>query len=171
MNGAPPPWAGELMARVERAPDEKITAKEMMGMGVTPERARRWFMEHYGMTFAEWQRGKRLAEAFTQIRNGDPLDDVVFANGYESHSGFREAFSKTFGAPPMKARENEYIAVEFIETPLGPILAAAVRGGHLFCRIFRPTPAGIQLQADSRNDLGCQFCQRRTMLWNTYVPN
>ena len=92
------------MERVERAPDEKITAKEMLGMGVTPERARRWFTDHYGMTFAQWKRGKRLAEAFTQIRNGDSLDNVVFANGYESHSGFREAFSRTFGAPPMQAR-------------------------------------------------------------------
>lgn len=132
VNGAPPLWAGELLARLERAPDEKITAKELVGMGVTPERARRWFMEHYGMTFAEWQRGKRLAEAFTQIRNGDSLDEVVFANGYESHSGFREAFSRTFGAPPKKARENEYIAVSLIETPLGPIQAAAVGGGICF---------------------------------------
>ena len=104
VNGTPPGWATKLMRRMDRAPDEKITAREMQAVGVTPERAWRWFLEHYGMTFAEWQRGKRLAEAFTQIRNGEPLDDVVFANGYESHSGFRDAFSKTFGAPPMKSR-------------------------------------------------------------------
>lgn len=137
VNGAPPPWANELMQRVERAPDEKITAREMQTLGVTPERARRWFLDHYGMTFAEWQRGKRLAEAFTQIRNGEPLDDVVFANGYESHSGFRDAFSKTFGAPPMQARHaaaasGAYIAAQFIESPLGPLLAAATRDGICF---------------------------------------
>lgn len=138
INGAPPPWANELMQRVEREPGEKITAREMQRMGVTPERARRWFLDNYGMTFAEWQRGKRLAEAFTQIRNGQPLDDVVFANGYASHSGFRDAFSKTFGAPPMQARQaallrgTEYIAAQFVETPLGPLLAAATREGVCF---------------------------------------
>lgn len=132
INGAPPRWANELMQRVERTPDEKITAREMNTMGVTPERARRWFLDHYGMTFAEWQRGKRLAEAFTQIRNGESLDEVVFANGYESHSGFRDAFSKTFGAPPMKARGGEYIAAQFIESPLGPIFAAATRDAVCF---------------------------------------
>lgn len=137
INGTPPRWANELMQRIEHAPDEKITASEMQRMGVTPERARRWFIDHYGMTFAEWQRGKRLAEAFTQIRNGEPLDDVVFANGFESHSGFRDAFSKTFGAPPMQARQttkagDAYIAAQFLESPLGPLLAAATRDGVCF---------------------------------------
>ncbi|HZQ08484.1 MAG TPA: methylated-DNA--[protein]-cysteine S-methyltransferase [Anaerolineae bacterium] len=132
VNGAPPRWAAELMQRVERAPESKVTASELYAMGVTPERARRWFLDNYGMTFAEWQRGRRLAEAFTQIRNGEPLDDVVFANGYESHSGFREAFTKTFGAPPGQARSGEYIAAQFIETPLGPLLCAATREGVCF---------------------------------------
>ena len=90
------------------------------------------------MTFAEWQRGRRLAEAFTQIRSGAPLDDVVFANGYESHSGFRDAFTKTFGDAPMRARDREFIAAQFIESPLGPLLAAATRdacGGN--CKTYR----------------------------------
>lgn len=137
VNGAPPRWADELMRRMERAPGEKITAREMQNMGVTPERARRWFLEHYGMTFAEWQRGKRLAEAFTQIRNGEPLDDVIFANGYESHSGFRDAFSRTFGAPPIRAgrtrgARDAYIAAQFLESPLGALLAAATRDAVCF---------------------------------------
>lgn len=137
VNGAPPRWAKTLMERVEKNPAEKITAREMANMGVTPERARRWFLDHYGMTFAEWQRGKRLAEAFTQIRNGAPLDDVVFANGApfkngdESHSGFRDAFAKTFGASPGRAGD-EFIAAQFIETPLGPLLAAATRDAICF---------------------------------------
>lgn len=130
-NGAPPRWVAELQQRIETAPEDKITASELRAAGVTPERARRWFLEHYGMTFAEWQRGRRLAEAFTQIRNGSPLDDVVFANGYESHSGFRDAFAKTFGMTPGKAA-GEFIAAQFIETPLGPLLAAAARDAICF---------------------------------------
>lgn len=132
VNGTPPRWVQDLMARVEQSPEEKVTAREMQFIGITPERARRWFLDHYGMTFAEWQRGKRLAEAFTQIRNGEPLDDVVFANGFESHSGFRDAFTRTFGAPPMKSRGGEFIAAQFFETPLGPILAAATTRGICF---------------------------------------
>lgn len=126
VNGAPPQWVVDLQQRVEASPETKITASDLSALGVKPERARRWFLEQYGMTFAEWQRGRRLAEAFTQIRNGSPLDDVVFANGYGSHSGFRDAFTKTFGATPGKAHEGEFIAAQFSETPIGPLLTAAV---------------------------------------------
>jgi AraC family transcriptional regulator of adaptative response/methylated-DNA-[protein]-cysteine methyltransferase len=154
IDGAPPRWANDLMRRVERAPEEKVTVGELRGMGITPERARRWFLLHYGMTFAEWQRGKRLADAFTQIRNGEPLDDVVFANGYESHSGFRDAFSKTFGAPPIQLRAkgkgvSEYIAAQFMETPLGPMLAAATSAGVCF------------LEFSDRRMLEYNYCQIR----------
>ena len=135
-NGAPPRWVAELQARIEASPETKITASDLRTLGVSPERARRWFLEHYGMTFAEWQRGRRLAEAFTQIRNGSPLDDVVFANGYESHSGFRDAFTKTFGATPgdvgASRSHGEFIAAQFIETPLGPLLTAAVNDAVCF---------------------------------------
>jgi AraC family transcriptional regulator of adaptative response/methylated-DNA-[protein]-cysteine methyltransferase len=136
-NGAPPRWVADLQQRVEASPETKITASDLRAVGVTPERARRWFLEHYGMTFAEWQRGRRLAEAFTQIRNGAPLDDVVFANGFESHSGFRDAFAKTFGDAPMRTRHTVTanggsIAAQFIESPLGPLLAAATRDAICF---------------------------------------
>jgi AraC family transcriptional regulator of adaptative response/methylated-DNA-[protein]-cysteine methyltransferase len=135
VNGAPPQWAAELMQRVEREPEGRLTARELEAFGVAPEKARRWFLDHYGLTFAEWQRGLRLAKAFTQIRNGKPIDDVVFENGYVSHSGFRAAFAKTFGVPPGKKRgqgSGEFIASQFMETPLGPILAAAVHEGVCF---------------------------------------
>ena len=100
VNGAPPCLGSRLDAARGGVSGIKIQASDLAALGVTPERARRWFLEHYGMTFAEWQRGRRLAEAFSQIRNGEPLDDVVFANGYKSHSGFRDAFAKTFGKAP-----------------------------------------------------------------------
>ena len=132
VDGTPPGWVADLVQRVEAHPERKITAGELRMLGISPERARRWFTDHYGMTFAEWQRGRRLAEAFTQIRDGSPIDDVVFANGYGSHSGFRSAFAKTFGSSPGKLKPGEFIAVRFIETPLGPMLAAGLLNGICF---------------------------------------
>jgi len=81
------------------------------------------------MTFTEWCRARRLADAFTQIRQGESLDDVVFDHGYDSHSGFREAFTKAFGVPPGQADSQDYIAAQLIETPMGLLLAGAVEGG------------------------------------------
>lgn len=129
VDGELPEWVVSLMQRVESDPGHKITSAELRSLGISPERARRWFQEHYGMTFVEWCRGRRLADAFTQIREGDSLDDVIFANGYESHSGFREAFGKAFGVPPGESQTSDYIAAQILDSPLGPLLAGAVQQG------------------------------------------
>lgn len=125
-NGAPPAWVARLMARVEAEPDVRLKAGDLRALGVSPERARRWFQQHYGMTFTAWCRGHRLAGAFTQIRNGTKLDDAVFGSGFESHSGFRDAFLRTFGDAPGRARRSgRGIVVAMIESPIGPLLAGA----------------------------------------------
>jgi AraC family transcriptional regulator of adaptative response/methylated-DNA-[protein]-cysteine methyltransferase len=125
-DGTPPPWAAELIERVEASPDARIKAADLREMGVTPERARRWFKQHYGMSFAGWCRGHRLAGALNRIRNGARLDDVIFDSGFESHSGFREAFNRTFGDAPGRARHTgARIVIAMIESPLGPLLAGA----------------------------------------------
>jgi AraC family transcriptional regulator of adaptative response/methylated-DNA-[protein]-cysteine methyltransferase len=129
-NGKPPQWAQELIARVEAAPDARLQAADLRALGVTPERARRWFQQHYGMSFAAWCRGNRLAGAFARIRHGAALDDAIFDSGFGSHSGFREAFSRVFGEPPGRSRENgERVVITMLETPLGPVLAGTTDQG------------------------------------------
>jgi AraC family transcriptional regulator, regulatory protein of adaptative response / methylated-DNA-[protein]-cysteine methyltransferase len=124
-NGQPPEWISTLMRRATEAPDQTIKAADLRAEGVSPERLRRWFQKHLGMTFAAWCRGLRLSEAFTRIRRGRPMDDVILGHGFESHSGFRSAFTKAFGRPPGRSAACERLVVALFETPLGPMLAAA----------------------------------------------
>ena len=124
-SGQPPEWVARLMARAAESPGAKCSARDLVSWGVPPERARRWFQKHHGMTFAAWCRGLRLSRAFTQIRTGNPVEDVIFGNGYESHSGFRTAFTRAFGRAPGKMRDGDCLRVALLETPLGPMLAAA----------------------------------------------
>ena len=125
-NGTPPAWVQAIVARVEAAPDTRLTAADLREAGITPERARRWFQQQYGMSFAEWCRGHRLAGAFRRIRAGAALDDAILDSGFESHSGFRDAFTRVFGQPPGQSRANgECVVVTWLETPLGPMLAGA----------------------------------------------
>ena len=129
-SGAPPPWAAELIARVAAAPDTRLKASDLRASGVTPERARRWFQEHHGMTFAAWCRGHRLAGAFARLRHGASLDEAAFDSGFESHSGFRDAFTRTFGEAPGRSRvRGERVVVTLLESPLGPLLAAVTDAG------------------------------------------
>lgn len=124
-HGQPPEWVARLMARAAADPDQKISAHDLRALGVAPERARRWFQKNHGMTFAAWCRGLRLSRAFTQIRRGDPMDDVILSHGFESHSGFRAAFTRAFGRAPGRARAADCLRVALLDTPLGPMLAAA----------------------------------------------
>jgi AraC family transcriptional regulator, regulatory protein of adaptative response / methylated-DNA-[protein]-cysteine methyltransferase len=122
-SGSPPAWVRELLDHVER--QARITDVRLRELRIDPARARRYFRAHYGMTFQAYCRGRRLGNALQQIRRGRPLDDVTLGHGYESHSGFRSAFAKRFGAPPGRMREGEAVVVTWIESPLGPLVAAA----------------------------------------------
>ena len=53
------------------------------------------------------------------------MDDAVFESGYLSHSGFRDAFSRTFGATPGKGERVDAVRLAWIESPLGPLIAGA----------------------------------------------
>jgi AraC family transcriptional regulator of adaptative response/methylated-DNA-[protein]-cysteine methyltransferase len=129
VGGGPPPWVERLIKQVEAAPQKRITDAALRRMGVSPERARRWFSTNYGMTFHAFARGWRLGQAFDRIKKGEPLDNVVFDTGYESHSGFREAFGRLAGAAPGKSQAKERVVVTWIESPVGPLIAGATDDG------------------------------------------
>jgi AraC family transcriptional regulator of adaptative response/methylated-DNA-[protein]-cysteine methyltransferase len=128
-NGRPPEWVERLLARVEHAPTQRIRDGDLRAMHIDPARARRYFLRHYGITFHAYCRGRRMGQALEQIRRGVDLDEVALGNGYESHSGFREAFARTFGQPPGRSRTAGCIVTGWIESPLGPLVVGATDEG------------------------------------------
>lgn len=127
--GTPPAWVGTLLSMIEKDPSARYSDSLLRNHGIEPSRARRFFLKNYGMTFQAYCRGRRLGTSFEQIRNGVDLDDVALGYGYNSHSGFRDAFKKTFGAAPGKSRNGESIVTTWIESPFGPLVAAATASG------------------------------------------
>jgi len=124
-DGKPPHWVNQLLEKVERATSERVTDADIRKMSIDPARARRYFLKHYGMTFQAYCRGRRMGQALRQIREGAGLDDVAIGQGYESLSGFREAFTRTFGEPPGRSRSADCIVTSWVETPLGPLVVGA----------------------------------------------
>lgn len=123
--GTPPAWMQRLIARIEDEPGEPIREAELRRLGIDPARARRQFQKHFGMSFAAYARARRLGRAFNQIKQGISMDEVAAGQGFESESGFREAFGKAFGAAPGQAKGARVLQMGWIESPLGPLVAAA----------------------------------------------
>jgi AraC family transcriptional regulator of adaptative response/methylated-DNA-[protein]-cysteine methyltransferase len=128
-----PGWARDLIARVEREPAVRIRDSELKARGVDPATVRRYFQRRYGMTFQAYTRARRLTGALQRIRAGAELDTAVFDSGYESHSGFREAFTKLFGKTPGGSRaENrggDVVVLSWVRSPLGPLVTGATSAG------------------------------------------
>ncbi len=124
-NGRPPEWVNRLFKAVEsRAPD-RMRDFELRKLSIDPSRARRWFKQNYGMTFQAYQRALRLGTAFARLREGEKVTTVSLQHGYESESGFRDAFEKTFGKAPVAAAKKDCIVAKMIETPVGRLILGA----------------------------------------------
>src|SRR5947207_6072787 len=121
----PPRLIEQLRAEVERAPGGRLTDKELAALSIDPSTARRQFKRHYGMTFQAYHRARRVGLALREVRKGGRVNEAQDGSGFDSASGFRQAFTRIFGTPPPAAKSHGCMFAERIETPLGAMLAVA----------------------------------------------
>jgi len=124
-NGKHPAWVAGLLKEIEHDPSVRLQASDLRARKIDPARARRYFQRNLGMTFQAYCRGRRMSQALQQIKRGASLDEVALGNGYDSHSGFREAFSRLFGGPPGSSRNKDCVVISWAESPVGPLLIGA----------------------------------------------
>jgi len=127
--GATPDWLRPLMEEFETHPTRRWRDVDLRQLNLDPGRVRRWFRTHHGMTFHAYQRARRLGLALGRIRHGDDLTQSAYEHGFESLSGFREAFARLFDETPGRSRSSASILVTRLLTPLGPMVAAAADEG------------------------------------------
>lgn len=123
--GSPPRWLRGLLAELDEEPSRRWTDRDLRGRGLHPDRVRRWFRRHHGMTFHAYCRARRLGLALAQIREGVGVSTTAYQHGYESVSGFNEAFRQILGAAPKAAGDEIVLHVARVVTPLGPMIAGA----------------------------------------------
>jgi AraC family transcriptional regulator of adaptative response/methylated-DNA-[protein]-cysteine methyltransferase len=123
--GVTPGWLRPLLDEVESDPARKWTDQDVRSQGLSPERVRRWFKQHHGMTFQAYNRARRLGAALGQVQVGSAVSRAAFEVGYDSLSGFQEAFRRYFGDSPTKLDGAVVARVCRVSTPLGPMLVGA----------------------------------------------
>ena len=126
--GAMPEVVRQLLDEVEADPSLRLRDADLRSRGIDPTALRRWFKKNHGLTFQGYVRTLRIGAAFGRIKHGDTATAAAFDHGWDSLSGFGEAFRKVMGTPPTGAPDR-VITVTRIETPLGPMLAGATDDG------------------------------------------
>lgn len=114
-----------LIEAVEKEPEKRWREDDFRKLGIHSAVARRKFKEVYQMTFVQYARSRRMGIAFKNIQiNEKKIIDQQLDSGYQSSSGFHDAFSKIMGTPTKKS-DIKLLISRFIITPLGRMYAIA----------------------------------------------
>ncbi len=124
-----PGYISEILEEISGDPSIRLKEQDLRDRGIEPNTIRRWFRKHHGMTFHAYQRMIRINTAFKKIRNGERVTTAAIESGYESLSGFQDSFKSVFGVSPSDGREKLVMDLTRLETPLGPMFAAATAEG------------------------------------------
>ncbi len=115
----------QLLAALEARPEYRWSAADISAMGHDPSTIRRAFKRHFGMTFLDMARQRRLASGFTALASGARVIDAQLDAGFDSPQAFRTAFARQVGLRPSDFRADARILIDQIITPLGTMVAAA----------------------------------------------
>ncbi len=121
--GEIPEVVSKLVQAVEEQPEKRWKEADFRNLSTSAAQASRLFKKRFGMTFVAYARARRLGVAMKQIKEHRAVIDAQIDSGYDSGSGFRDAFFKIMGAPPAKSEEVQLLKADWIDTPLGPMLA------------------------------------------------
>jgi AraC family transcriptional regulator, regulatory protein of adaptative response / methylated-DNA-[protein]-cysteine methyltransferase len=157
--GSTPAWLQPLLEAVEEDPSRRWGDHDVRSRGLSPERVRRWFKRNHGMTFQAYHRARRLGSALGQVKGGERVGRAAFEAGYDSLSGFQDAFRQYFGAAPTDLEGATVVKVSRVPTPLGPMLIGATEEALLL------------LEFVDRRMLPTQIRRLRRRLGAVFVPD
>lgn len=115
-----------LVEAVEQDPTKRWKTADFKALSIDQSTARRQFKKRFGMTFVAYARARRIGAAMQEIRNGSLVINAQLNAGFESGSGFRDAFSKFLGDVPARInKQTTILKSTWIDTVLGPMVAIA----------------------------------------------
>lgn len=118
-------FINKLIEEIEKNPEKRWNNRDFQSLSVTDSTVRRQFKKRFGMTFVAYARARRMGLAMKKIRFGQEIIEAQLAMGYESSSGFRDAFSRIMGAAPSLVKQSIVLKTAWLDTRLGPMIAIA----------------------------------------------
>lgn len=112
----------KLLEAIEHDPEKRWKEQDFRNLSIDSSTARRQFKKRFGMTFVEYARARRMGLALQEIKSGSSVINSQHAAGYQSSSGFRDAFSRIMGDAPSRL-DQHVLKAAWLDTKLGPMLA------------------------------------------------
>ena len=151
------PTVQTLVNALEKDPARRWYEGDIAKMGFDPSTVRRIFKRHFGITFLEMARHRRIQAGFTTLASGGKIIDAQIDAGFESPSAFRDAFAKLLGESPSQFTSEGILKADWIKTPLGPMVAVSCQSSlHLLEFVDRKgLPAELKkLHASTKGNIG-----------------
>lgn len=123
--GQVPTLVATLGAALAADPARRWSEAELTALGHDPSTVRRLFRQHLGTSFLQLARAARLRAGLTTLTQGGRMIDAQLDAGFDSASGFRQAFARLFGHAPHQMRGAADLRADWIDTPLGGMIAIA----------------------------------------------
>lgn len=154
--GGTEPLVAKLLEALLAEPERRWTEADLQALGHDPSTVRRAFQRQFRTTFLGFARTVRLSRAGVDLKEGARVIDAQLSAGFESGSGFREAFAKKLGFAPRDARADQALRADWVPTPLGPMLAVARAEGLCLLEFFdrRALPTELKRLQAQHGPLG-----------------
>lgn len=117
------PLIGTLLMALDERPDYRWSEVELERLGFDLSTVRRSFKRHFGMTFLEMARQRRLRDGFETLAKGGKVIDAQINAGFESASAFRAAFAALLGRAPGSLDTQPLLFADWVPTPLGDMIS------------------------------------------------
>lgn len=146
-----------LLEQLDAEPHRRWSEPDIARMGYDLSTVRRAFKRHFGVTFLEMARQRRLREGFETLALGGSVLTAQLDASFESSSAFRAAFAKLMGCAPADLKTDGHMRATWIPTALGDMIAVS-SATHLHLLEFvdrKGLPAELKkLQAATPGGLG-----------------
>lgn len=163
-HGGNDPLVAGLVEALEADPCRRWSEQDVIARGHDPSTVRRAFNRRFGMSFLEMARLRRLGSGADTLSGGESVIEAQLDAGYESGSGFRAAITRLFGTAPAGLRGQALLKADFLETPIGTMVAIADDHAlHLLEFTDRPSLSSEIARLQARQKLGVMLGKIRVI--------
>ncbi|MFN3525172.1 MAG: bifunctional transcriptional activator/DNA repair enzyme AdaA, partial [Paracoccus sp. (in: a-proteobacteria)] len=114
-----------LTAALAADPTRRWSEADLTARGLDPSTVRRLFRVQFGQSFLSMARAARLRQGMSVLQQGAAVIEAQLDAGFESATGFRQAFRRLFGHAPDQMRGAGVALADWIDTPLGGMIVIA----------------------------------------------